>query len=64
MNTRRNAAHRFEEKISYAGVPPLEEDVNDHQVPVNPPPLMDENIRAALFQMSQDITTQAQTATT
>ena len=33
--------------------------MNDDQAPINPPPLTDEAIRAALFQMSQDITTQA-----
>ena len=33
------------------------------QAAVNPPPLMDENIRTALFQMSQVITTQAQADT-
>ena len=45
-------------------VPPLEEDVNDDQAPVNRPPLTDENIRAALFQMAKAITTQAKSATT
>ena len=33
------------------------------QAPANPPPLTDENIRTALFQMAQAITTQAQAAT-
>ena len=61
---------RLEEEIANAGAPPygdqvpsLEEDVNDDQAPANPPPLTDENIRAALLQMAQDITTQAQTST-
>ena len=71
MNTRRNAAWRLEEEIANARdpprgdqVPPLEKDVYDEQVPLNPPPLMDENIRASFFQMAQDITTQTQVATT
>ena len=58
MNTRWNAARRLEEEISNAGVPPhgekvppLEEDANVEQAPVNPPILMDENIRTALLQM-------------
>ncbi|XP_069148033.1 uncharacterized protein [Solanum lycopersicum] len=61
---------RLEEEIANAGapprgdqVPPLEEGVNDDQTPVNPPPLMDDNIRSTLFQMAQAITTQAQAAT-
>ena len=70
MNTQRNVAWRLEEEIANAGapprgdqVPPLEEGVNDDQTPVNPPPLMDDNIRSTLFQMAQAITTQAQAAT-
>ncbi|TMW89238.1 hypothetical protein EJD97_017461, partial [Solanum chilense] len=39
-------------------------EVIDEQAPVNPPPLTDENIRVALFQMVQAITTQAQASTT
>ena len=61
---------RLEEEIANAGappladqVPPLEEGMYNNQAPMNPPPLVDENIRDALFQMSQDITTQAQAAT-
>ncbi|XP_069148114.1 uncharacterized protein [Solanum lycopersicum] len=71
MNTRMKVALRLEEEIAYAGapphgyqVPPLEEDANIEQAPVIPPPLMDENIRAALLQMAQAITTQEQAATT
>ena len=58
MNSRRNV------EIANVGVPlrcdkvPLfKEDVNDEQALGNPSPLMDENIRAALFQMDQAITT-------
>ncbi|TMW95908.1 hypothetical protein EJD97_008191 [Solanum chilense] len=61
---------RLEEEISNARVPPggnevppIEEDVSDDQVPLNPP-LTDSYIRAVLFQISQVITTQAQFATT
>ena len=71
MNTQRNMARRLEEEISNVGVPPcgdqvppLEKYVNDDQAPVNPLPLTDENIRAALFQMAQAITTQAQAVNT
>ena len=71
MNTLRNAARRLEEEIFNAGVPPrgdqvspLEKDVNDDQALVNPPPLADENIRSALFQMDQYIITQAPVTTT
>ena len=71
MNTRRNAAQRLEEEIANTGVPPsgdkvppIEEDVNDDQAPVNPPPMTGENIRDALSQKAQAITTQAQFATT
>ena len=59
MNTRRNASQILEKEIANAGVPPhgdqvppLEEDVNNDQAPVNPPPLTDENIRATLFQIA------------
>ena len=71
MNTRRNATRRVEQEITNVGVPPsgdqvppLEEDVNDEQAPVNPPPLTDENIRATLFKMAQAVTTQAQSMKT
>ena len=71
MNTKRNTARRLEEQIINAGVPPhgyqvppVEQDVNDDQAPVNPPPLNDENIRAALFKMAQAINTKEQSATT
>ena len=64
MNTRRNATRRVEQEITNVGVPPsgdqvppLEEDVNDDQGQVNPPPLRDENIRVSILQMSQVITT-------
>ena len=66
MNTRRNAARRLEEAIADVGDPPrddqlplLEKGENDDQASVNPPYLMDENIRAALFKMAQAIPTQA-----
>ena len=64
MNTGRNTTRILEEEIVNAGVPPLEEKVNDDQAPMNPLPLTDENIRVALFQMAQAITTQAQAAST
>ena len=41
-------------------VPPLEQDVNDDQAPVDPPHLTDGVISAALLQMDQAVTTQAQ----
>ena len=60
MNTRRNATRRLEEKIANVGapprgkqVPPLVEDANVDQAPVNPPPLMDGDIRASLIQLAQ-----------
>ena len=66
MNTLRNETRRVEEEISNAGVPPqddqvppLEKDVNYDQAPVNPPPLMDENIRDALLQMAQALMSQS-----
>ncbi|TMX05627.1 hypothetical protein EJD97_014012, partial [Solanum chilense] len=62
---------RLEDEIASAGapprgeqVPPLEEDANVEQAPANPLSLTDENIRTALLQMAQAITTQAQTSTT
>ena len=71
MNTWKNAARRLQEEIANAGapsrgdqVPLLEADGNDDQAPVNPPPLMDGDIRYAFLQMSQAITTQAQSITT
>ena len=38
--------------------------MNDDQTPFNPPPLTDENIRVALFQMAQVVTSQTQAVTT
>ena len=71
MNTRRNVTRRLVEVIAIAGapplgnkVPPLEEDVNDDHAPVNPPPLIDGDIRDDLLNMSQAFTTQAQAVTT
>ena len=70
MNTRRNAAQRLEEEIANAEappvgqqVPPLEEDANVDQAPVNPPTLTDGDIRAAIIQLAQDTTVQAQSMT-
>ena len=67
MNTRRNAAWNLEKDIANEGVPPrcdkvppLEEDVNDDQAQVNPPPLMYGDIRNTFLQMSLAITTQPQ----
>ena len=64
MNTQRNAAHRLEEDIANAEVPPrsdqvplLEECENDDQASVNTPPLTHENMRIPLLQMDQAITT-------
>ena len=66
MNTRRNAAQRLEEEVSYAGVPPLDEQVppleknaNVDQAPANPPPMTEVEMRAILAQMAQAMTTQA-----
>ena len=71
MNTRRNAELRLDKDISNTGapprgnqVPPLEEDVNDDQGPVNPPPLTKGDIRDSLLQMSQSITTPTKAVTT
>ena len=50
MNTRRNAAQRVEEEI--ANSPPLDEDMNDDQAPVNPTPLTDGHIRFSFVHMS------------
>ena len=63
-------AERLEEEITNAEypprgekVPPLNEDINDNQAPVDPY-LTDSAIRDAFFQMAQAITTQAQDSTT
>lgn len=66
MNTKGNTTRRLEEEITYGGdtlhgeqVPPLIEDANVEQASTNPSPFMDENIRSALLQLEQAITTQA-----
>ena len=71
MNTQRNVAQTLEEDIANVGVPsrgdqapPLDEDMNDDQGPINPPPLTNGAIMAFLFQIAQAVTTQAQDATT
>ena len=71
MDILRNATQRLDENISNAGnpprgnqVPPLKEDVNNDQAPVNPSRFMDGYIRASLFQMAQAITIQAKATTT
>ncbi|TMW94055.1 hypothetical protein EJD97_010796, partial [Solanum chilense] len=71
MNTLRTTAQSMDEEIVNVGtpprgnqVPPLEENANDDQAPINPPPLMDGEIRDAFIQMAQAITTQAQAVTT
>ena len=67
MNIQRNAARRLEEGIADEvapppgdQVPPIEEDANVDQSPVNPPSLKDGDIRVALLQLGQDSTVQAQ----
>ena len=57
MNTQRNVARRLEEEIANTGAPPhgyqfppLEEDANMEQAPVNTPPLMDGDISVFLIQ--------------
>ena len=67
MNTQRNAARRLKEEIENARsppcgaqVPPLEEDTIIEQSLVNPPPLMDGYIRAALIHLAQSASVQAQ----
>ena len=64
MNSRRNTTRRLEKEIANARVlpcgdevPPRGEEVNDDQVPVDPPPLMYGAIMAALLQMAQAIPT-------
>ena len=71
MNTRNNVARRLDKEISNAGVPPqgnqvhpIEEDANDNQAPVNPPPFKNGNIRVVFIQISQAITTQVEAVTT
>ena len=66
MNTRRNVGRRLQKEIANAGAPlrgdqvPLEENVVDDQAPTNPQTLSDEDIRAALIQLSEDPMVQAQ----
>ena len=64
-------ARRLEEDIANTGVPLcgdqvplLEEEVIDDQGPVNPPPLMDGDIRDSSLHMAQVITIQAQATIT
>ena len=71
MNTWSSMTWKNEEEIANAGVPPrgdkvppLEKDLNDDKSTANPPALNDENIRSALLQIAQSITTNAQGATT
>ncbi|TMX03111.1 hypothetical protein EJD97_018162 [Solanum chilense] len=71
MNTRRTYARTLDEDITNAGVPPrgnqvhlLKEVANNDQVPINPPPLTDGDIKVAFLQMAQVITTQTQAVTT
>ena len=58
---------RLEEEIANAGatpcgeqVPPLEEDANFDQAPVNRPPLEDGDIRDAIIQLDQATTVRTQ----
>ncbi|XP_069155655.1 uncharacterized protein [Solanum lycopersicum] len=66
MNTRGNAVQRLQEEILNAGAPPrgdqvpsLEEEANVEQASVNPPPLMDVDIRASLILLAQAVITQS-----
>ena len=43
-----------------SNIPQLDKNANVDQSPVNPPPMMDAEIRAIVTQMSQSMTTQAQ----
>ena len=45
-------------------LPPLEEHANIEKAPVNPSPLTDGDIRVAIIQLAQVVTTQAQTMKT
>ena len=71
MNTRMTLARKAGEDIVIARttpqgnqVPSQVQDFANKQDPVNPPAMMDREVRAALFQMAQAITTQAQAITT
>ena len=71
MNRRRKSARRVGEEIANVGAtllgnrnsPQVQAAAND-QVQVNPPAMTDGEVRAALFQMAQAITTQAQSILT
>ena len=43
-----------------SNIPQLDKNANVDQSPVNPPPMMDAEIRSIVTQMSQSMTTQAQ----
>ena len=65
-----NEARRLEEDIANAGAPPhgdkfppLEEDANVEQDPINPTPFTDGDIRASLIQLAQAAAAQAQAMT-
>ena len=71
MNTRRTAARRVGEEIANARanfqgykVPPQVQAAANDQVLVNPPTMIDGEVRADLFQKAQAISTQAKVITT
>lgn len=66
MNTRWNGVRRIEEEIAPPHGdqdPQLEEEVNVEQVSANPPPWMDEDIRASLLLLAQASTLKSQVMT-
>lgn len=66
MNTRWNGVRRIEEEIAPPHGdqdPQLEEEVNVEQVSANPPPWMDEDIRAFLLLLAQASTLKSQVMT-